>query len=144
MLYDEVIQGGDDGCLREKPPLLPGARFVSCPAVSYQRREAGSGLSHAIISLERCTSGGGSVTSGTPIETAEYLRASSEEFHRGPGRRRSLGSDAASRSSYDDAELVVPRRFRDHDVGNRAVHREESLRTSQSLSPDVRVVKLTD
>ena len=30
----EVIQGGDDGCLREKPPLLPGARFVSCPAVS--------------------------------------------------------------------------------------------------------------
>ena len=64
------------------------------------------------------------MTSGTPIETAEYLRASSEEFHRGPGRRRSLGSDAASRSSYDDAELVVPRRFRDHDVGNRAVHCE--------------------
>ena len=88
---------------REKPPLLPGARFVSCPAVSYQRREAGSGLSHAIISLERCTSGSGLVTLAAPIETVEYLRASRVEFHRGPGRRRSLR--ASGHQGHTDVEI---------------------------------------
>ena len=34
----------------------------------------------------------------------------------------------ANDQRYDDAELVVPRRFSDHHVWNRAVHREEPVR----------------
>ena len=43
----------------------------------------------------------------------------------------------ADAQRYDDAVLVLARRFRDHHVGNRAVHREEftedSVRDSESV-----------
>ena len=61
--------------------------------------------------------------------------------HRGRPQRADQHADA---QRYDDAELIVPRRFRDHDVGNRAVHREEftedSVRVCQSCD-SARVVK---
>ena len=40
------------------------------------------------------------MTHGAPIETGEYLRASSDEFHRGPGRRRSLRLRASGHQDY--------------------------------------------
>ena len=42
--------------------------------------------------------------------------------HHGRPQRADQYADA---QRYDDSELIVPRRFRDHDVGNRAVHRED-------------------
>ena len=40
------------------------------------------------------------MTLAAPIETGEYLRASSVEFHRGPGRRRSLRLRASGHQDY--------------------------------------------
>ena len=47
------------------------------------------------------------------------------------GGRPQRADHYAEDQRYDDAELVVPRRFRDHHVWNRAVHREELSESEQ-------------
>ena len=56
--------------------------------------------------------------------------------HRKQHGRPQRADHYADDQRYDDAELIVPRRFRDHDVGNRAVHCEEQVlsESEESLS----------